>query len=153
MRIPHPSGKKAVIAAVGVAAALGAGGTAYAATGSASPGTPAAVTAAGPAPASPHARPAAHRARGLLRRADHASVELRVKRQWVTFDLDRGKVTSISSSSITVQRPDGTSVTEAIGPITRYAGVSTWSSVRAGRPASVISEAGTARRIRQRPAS
>jgi hypothetical protein len=149
-RVP---GKKSVIAAVGVAAALGAAGTAYAATGSSSGGsTPASATPA-VTPGRPGGRTGAagrHHPRNLLQRADHATIELKVKGQWVTYTLDRGKVTAVSSSSITLARPDGRSVTETITPSTRYGGVAE-GQVKTDRPAVVISDQGTALRINQRP--
>lgn len=155
IRVP---GKKTVIAAVGVAAALGAAGTAYAATGSPSGGnTPAPAVTPGPAGAAGKGRaggqagPAGrHHPRTLLQRADHATIELKVKGQWVTYTLDRGKVTAVSANSITLARPDGKTVTEAITPSTRYGGVAK-GQVKTDHPAAVVSDQGTALRINQRP--
>jgi len=151
-------GRKTVLGAVGVLAALGAGGTAFAATSSSSspapggPTPPAASsnanrgTGSGVSPAAPAT---GARKRSLLDRADHASVEVKVKGQWITYDVDRGKVTAVSPGSITLQRPDGQSVTETLGPDTKYKGVTSESGIRLARPAMVVSEGGTAVRVRQ----
>ncbi len=97
--------------------------------------------------------PAAHgrgrHHRSLIARSDHATVELKVKGQWVTFDLDRGKVTSVSATAITLARPDGRSVTLAIDSATRWGRVTSAGSVKTGREATVISENGAARRVIQ----
>jgi hypothetical protein len=58
------------------------------------------------------------RARAVLRRAVSGEVELATKSGFVTIDFDRGSVTSISGSSITILRPDGVSVTDAINSAT-----------------------------------
>ena len=55
----------------------------------------------------------------VLRRSVHGEIEIATKNGYVTFEFDRGTVTSISSSQITVLRPDGQSVTEAINGSTR----------------------------------
>ena len=128
---------KSVLAALGVAASLGIGGAAYAA-GNSSPRTVSAATAAG-----------ARQAKGLYARADHIALEVRVKGQWVTYDVDRGRVTAVSPTSITLARPDGQSVTEAIDSNTKYKGVASEADIHTGRPALVVSENGTAVRIRQ----
>lgn len=141
MALPH------MLAALGLAAAVGAGGTAYAATssGSAPPGSTPPKTA-GPAA---HARAR----RNLLERADYATVEVKVRGQWVTFELDRGKVTGVTPTSITLQRPDGQSVTEAITSKTKFRGVAGEGQVQLEKPAGVLSEGGSALWIRQKPAS
>jgi hypothetical protein len=58
----------------------------------------------------------------LVKRSDHADFEVKVKGQWTTITYDRGKVTAFGSSSITIQRPDGQSVTESITPATKFPG-------------------------------
>lgn len=147
MRLIHTPARKTAFGALGVLAALGIGGTAYAATSS----SPAAPPAGGSSTAAiqPAARAAHPYIRSLLRRADHASIELKVKGQWVTYDVDRGTVTAVSPTSITLARPDGQSVTEAISPATRFRGVSSESGIQLHRPALVVSQGGTAVRIRQ----
>jgi hypothetical protein len=133
---------KSVLGALGVAASLGIGGTAYAA-GNSSPGHGSAATTQSATAAG------ARQAKGLYARADHISLEVRVKGQWVTYDVDRGKVTAVSPTSITLARPDGQSVTEAIDSNTKYKGAASEADIHTGRPALVVSEHGTAVRIRQ----
>lgn len=58
------------------------------------------------------------RARAVLRRAVSGEIELATKSGFVTIDFDRGSVTSISSDSITILRPDGVSVTDTISSAT-----------------------------------
>ena len=127
-----------LIRTIAMVSAIGVGGTAYAASG---------PSASGAQSASRSSRRAGIAA--LLRRTDHASVEIKVKGQWVTYTVDRGKVTAVSPTAITVARPDGQSVTEAIGPNTKFRGVTSESAVQTGRPAVVVSEAGTAVAIGQ----
>jgi hypothetical protein len=130
--------------AVGVIGALGvfgAGGAAYAAT-------PSSTTA--PAP---HAIRAHHKVRSLLARADRATVEVKVKGAWVTYGVDRGKVSAVSATSVTLALADGTSVTESISPTTKFDGVTSAGAVTVGRAAVVISRGTTATRIGQRAAS
>lgn len=146
---------RTVIAVVGAVAALGVGGTAYAASSSSS-ATPAPVSPAAATPTSPtagRAGAARPKVRSLLQRADHGTLELKVKGQWVTYTFDRGTVESISSTAITVQRPDGQTVTEKIGPGTRYVGVGSESAIQTDHPAMVVSSGGVAVRIRQRPSA
>ena len=152
----HKLGRKSAFAAFGVIAALGAGGTAYAATstGSTGPTAPAATSTGGAGPA---ANPQSHpgkRHLTLLQRTDHATAEVKVRGQWVTYTLDRGKVSAASSTSITLALPDGQNVTDAISATTKFGGVSSESSIRIGQMARVVSLNGAAVRIRQgRPSS
>ena len=137
---------KAVIGAVGLAAAIGIGGAAYAATNS-SPSHATAATAA--TSVSSQAAGGSGKAKGIYARSDHATLEVKQKGQWVTYDLDRGKVTAVSATSITLTRPDGQSVTEAIDANTKFKGVTSAAAIQTGRPALVLSENGRAVRIRQ----
>jgi hypothetical protein len=145
--------KKSAIAAAGAVVVLGAGGTAWAVEASSS--SPAAASTSASTPAStapsPSSGPATHarRAKSLLERADRATVEVKVKGQWVTYDIDRGHVSAVSASSIALQLPDGTSVTEAITPTTRFKGVTSASSVVVGHVATVISTGGNAIEVEQ----
>ncbi len=150
MRIFDTTGRKVALAAVAGLVAAGAGGTAYAATGSGGPASPPAGSTGTAAPAAPAAH--AHgRHRSLLQRSDHAAVELKVKGQWVTYTIDRGRVTAVSPTSITLARPDGQSVTDSIDPATRYGGVTSEAAIQLGRPAAVVSAGGAALRIHQGP--
>jgi hypothetical protein len=50
----------------------------------------------------------------VLRRTVHGDIEIATKNGYVTFEFNRGVVTSISGSEITILRPDGVLVTEGI---------------------------------------
>lgn len=65
----------------------------------------------------------------------------------VTFD--RGEVTAVSASSITVKRPDGQSVTKAIDANTKFRGANSASEVQTGKPAMVVSKGNTATQVAQ----
>lgn len=138
---------KTVFGALGVVAALGIGGTAWATSGSTSSNSGGSNTTSAQSGSAPAG--AKHKVRTLLERADHATVEVKVKGQWVTYDIDRGKVSAVSPTSITVARPDGQSVTEKIDSSTKYLGVSGESAIQTGKSAMVVSDQGTALRIRQ----
>jgi hypothetical protein len=153
--------KKLATGALGVVAAAGLGGAVWAVTsGPASSGgqVPAALstTASTVAPSTGTAGPSARSgargragARGLLGRTDHATAEVRVQGQWVTYDLDRGTVTSVSPTAITLLRPDGQSVTFTINSSTKYGRSQSEATMATGRPAAVISKDGVAVRVRQ----
>jgi hypothetical protein len=136
----------ASIAVIGV---TGIGGAAYAATTA----TTTAPAATAPAAKAAHAKAAHHRAKSLLSRADRATVEIKVKGAWVTYGIDRGKVTAVSPTSVTLALADGQSVTEAIASTTKFGGVSGASAVTVGKPAMVVSQGATATRIVQRAAT
>lgn len=152
--------KKTAFGAVGVLAAVGITGTAWAETGSGSSSTTSTASALSGSGGSTVAGSTAsasaaggattkHKARGLLGRADHATAEIKVKGQWVTYTLDRGTVTQVSPTSITLHRPDGQSVTDSIDSATKFEGVSSESAIQTGKRAQVISDGGVALRIRQ----
>jgi hypothetical protein len=132
--------KRRVVAAaiVGGVVVAGAGTAAYGAS------TP---TPSSTSPGAPAAAPPAHlKHRSLLERADHATLEVRQKGQWVTITVDRGNVTALTSASITLARPDGQSVTLALGPTTKYRGKEATSAaaLKTGLRAEVTSMNGTA---------
>jgi hypothetical protein len=82
-----------------------------------------------------------HPGLALLRRADHGTVEVKNKDgSWVTVTFDRGTVTAASASSITLQRPDGQSVTIALTADTRYRGISSADQIATGKAAIVASD-------------
>jgi hypothetical protein len=58
------------------------------------------------------------RIRQILRRAVSGQIELATKNGFVTVDFNRGSVTSISSSSISVLRADSQKVTDSISSTT-----------------------------------
>jgi hypothetical protein len=118
-------------------AVVGGGGTAaYAASTSSSTSPPA--TAPGQSAQVKH--------RSLLERADHATLEVLQKGQWVTISVDRGNVTAAGSSSITLARRDGQSVTLSLAPTTKYRGTQATSAaeLKTGVRADVTSMNGTA---------
>jgi hypothetical protein len=86
---------------------------------------------------------------GLLARTDYATFEIRRKGHFETVVLDRGDVTAVSSTDITVKRPDGVTVTIGLDPTTKYVGVSGESALRTGQHGSVVSVAGSALRVSQ----
>ncbi|MGH9076043.1 MAG: hypothetical protein ACRDY0_01070 [Acidimicrobiales bacterium] len=134
--------RKVAFGAVGALAAVGLGGTAYAAT----------TSSGSPGPTAGAATPAAHahhRARSLVARSDHATIEVKVKGHWVTYTLDRGQVSAVSPTSITLARPDGQSVTDAITSTTKLRGVTSEPAIQQGKPALVVSTNGDAVRIHQ----
>jgi hypothetical protein len=98
-------------------------------------------TAASGGSAAPKIRRPYDRARAVLRRAVSGQIEIDTKNGFVTIDFDRGTVTSISSSGLTVLRPDGMQVSEAITTRTHMpkAGVPT-----KGENVIVVSDSGNA---------
>jgi hypothetical protein len=131
-----------------------ASGTSGASGGSACQGAPggagAATSAAVPGGSKAGACPGAGR-KGLLgrllARTAHASLTVKDKSgRWVTVDLDRGTVQSVSSTSITILRPDGVTVTEAIDSSTRFLR-QPQSSVVVGDRVVLVAEGGTARYV------
>jgi hypothetical protein len=107
-----------LLAGIGVVSAGSVAGVSFALTSSSTP-APSAHVASTPATSNgsagsnwSHLRRA--RIRQVLRRAVSGQIELATKNGFVTVDFDRGAVTSISSSSITVLRADGQHVTDAV---------------------------------------
>lgn len=95
---------------------------------------------------------AARRAARRAVRGVHGESIVRKDDQWVTITWDRGDVTAVSSNEITLQRPDGVSVTLAITADTKFLGVADADAVRTGDPALVISQQGKATQVAQRKA-
>jgi hypothetical protein len=149
-------GKKIAAAAVVGFVGLGAGAAAWATEGSSA--APAAATAPAGSTAAAGAKAGGKKggvALRILKRADHGTIEIKVKGAtsatptWQTFTFDKGSVTTISATSITVARPDGQSTTLTIGATTKFRGVTTWQAVLTGKPVLVISENGTATQVIQ----
>lgn len=139
------------IAAAAVASGLmlaAGGATVYAASNSSLP-LPATTPTAAPT-AKPTAKPGTAR-HNLLSRTDHATVEVQKGGKWVTLDLDRGNVTAASTSSITLSRPDGQSVTFQLSSSTKFGGkeATSASALKTGVRAAVISENGSAISVRE----
>ena len=119
LKASHLWQRAALVAAIGVLAAGSVAGVSFALTSnSGSPPAAAAATNASTSSA-PKANDVRQRALRILRRSVHGQIEIATKSGFVTFEFDRGVVTSISSSEITILRPDGQSVTEAITGSTR----------------------------------
>jgi hypothetical protein len=96
------------------------------------------------------AKPAKGRAgvlRKLLSRSVHATLVVKGKGgTYVTLTLDRGTIQSISSTSITILRPDGVSVTAPISTSTKFLRASE-SSLASGDKVVVVQESGTTRDV------
>jgi hypothetical protein len=102
--------------------ALAAGGVAYATT----------VTAPSSAPASATATAAKSATAGeligrpwlrLIRHTVHAQLIVRTKHGYETVTIDRGTLETVSTTSITIKRPDGPVVSAAISTSTRFRGL------------------------------
>ena len=77
---------------------------------------------------------------GVLRRAIHGDLVVPGEQGFQNVSFDRGTVTAASPSSVTVQRPDGTSVTKSVDSSTRFRGVKSATDLHAGAPALVVSK-------------
>jgi len=102
--------------------ALAAGGVAYATQPSSSPPASAATVATSATIGHDFAlgrRPLLR----LIRHTVHAQLIVGTKHGYETVILDRGTLESVSATSITLKRPDGPMVTEAIGSKTRFRGL------------------------------
>jgi hypothetical protein len=98
--------KGALIAGTAVLAMAGVGGgIAFAANSS----TPTTTTPSAPAPAAQQ-----HKARGLVGRVEHGQITVRTKTGDQTLDIQRGQVTSVSATSVTVRSTDGFTATYAV---------------------------------------
>jgi hypothetical protein len=148
------------VVAMSLGLAVVGGGVAAAATAS-SASRPAlnlaASTATTPAPSTTTA-PGEHAGRAgrpgyMLHHAVHGDFIIKTKNGWETITFDRGTVTAVSATSITVHRPDGVSVTKRLDANTRYKGITEATAIAKGQPAVVISHAGTALAVGQRPPS
>ncbi|HLN05479.1 MAG TPA: hypothetical protein VK217_04330 [Acidimicrobiales bacterium] len=106
--------------------ALAAGGVAYATTPSttaSSSAPPPAVAAAKSAPADLGGYLYRHPLLGLFRHTVHAELIVGTKYGYETVIIDRGTLDTVSSTSITITRPDGPMVTASIGTSTRFRGL------------------------------
>jgi hypothetical protein len=102
--------KGALIAGTAVLAMAGVGGgIAFAANS-----TPTTTTPSAPAPAAPAPAAHQHKARGLAGRAEHGQLTVRTKTGDQVLDIQRGQVTSVSATSVTVRSTDGFTATYAI---------------------------------------
>ena len=103
--------------------ALAAGGVAYASTPSAAPVPAAAATTA--STASAHLGRVGLRAdvARLIRHTIHAQLIVHTKKGFETIDIDKGKLTTDSSTAITIERADKASVSATITSSTKFIGL------------------------------
>ncbi len=83
-------------------------------------------------------------------RAAHAELVVPkkgVEGQWETVVVDRGKVTAASADSISLQRPDGPTVTIRVAASTKVRGAASAADLAAGREVVVVSAGGEARSV------
>ena len=132
--------RRRIAAAVIVAAGLATAGIAYAENQPADPSvgtTPPAAAKAGGRPGGP----------GVLKGAIHGDLLVRGENgstRTVTFD--RGKITAISAGSITLERPDGVSVSKNLTDQTVFNGTPK-DELKPGMGAIVVSSGDTAERV------
>jgi hypothetical protein len=133
--------KRNVVLLIVGALVLGAGAYAWAQGAPDRPTTTAAAAQAG--------RPGNHRGPGGPRagfgagRAVHGDLIVPNRNGGPGFEhvtLDRGEVTSVSGSSITVKRADGASVTKTIDSNTKFRGAQSAGDVKPNQPAVVVSK-------------
>jgi len=85
-----------------------------------------------------------------LGRAAHAELVVPkqgAEGQWETVVVDRGKVTAASPASISLQRPDGPTVTVNVGAGTKVKGAAAAADLAVGREVVVVAAGGEARSI------
>lgn len=120
-----------LIGGMAIVAVLAAGGgVAYAEAGSTRPaqGVP-------PAPAAVQQ----HKARNLLGRIEHGEFTVRAKQRDVVLDVQRGKVTMVSPSSVTVNSVDGYTATYVVDTTTK---------VRKNKASATVGDVQTGDRVR-----
>jgi hypothetical protein len=133
--------KKAAIGASVVLASLGLGGAtaAFVGAGSASAATGTSTPASQPTKG--------HNVRKYLRRHTvDATITVKTKNGYETLDLARGTVGSISPTSITVDSPDGTTLTATINAQTKFHNT-TDQTLQLGDKVGVLAYEGVAKRI------
>jgi len=130
------------VATIGITA--GAVGLAQAGPGD-PPAQAAATTTPGPKAGG---RPGAM---GPVGHAVHGDLIVRTKDG--TFEkvaFDRGTLTAVSATSLTLHRPDGVDATVELNGDTRYRGVENADALQKDQPVAVVSKDGTARVVMQR---
>ena len=135
--------RRRIIAGAIVAAGLATAGIAYADN---QPGDPTIAVTKAAATGAPAPAAAGGKA-GVLKGAIHGDLLVRNpdgSTKTVTFD--RGKVGSISASSITVERPDGVSVTDDLNDQTVFNGTPK-DQLQTGTPVIVVAEGHTATHV------
>jgi hypothetical protein len=135
--------RRRIIAGLIVAVGLATAGIAYAEGQPADP----AITSPPPAAAQGGAARAGGVKAGVLKGAIHGDLLVRAEdgsTRNVTFD--KGKVTAISEESITVERPDGISVSKRLTDQTTFKGVAR-DQLQPGAAVVVVSSGDTAERV------
>jgi hypothetical protein len=142
----------AVVVAAGLGLAVVGGGVAAAGATTSRPTVQLAQATTVPGAAPTTTAPGMHH-HGWMHGAIHGDILVKTKNGYQVVTFDRGTVTTISGTSITIRRPDGVSVTKTLTPDTKYKGISGAAAVVTGRPAIVVSQHGTALVVAQRPVS
>lgn len=145
--------KIALLAGAAVLALGGiGGGVAFAASSTPStPGaTPAAPTSTAPAPGPARRHHRHPRARNLLGRAEHGQFTVRTKQGTEVVEVQRGAVTAVGPTSVTVRSQDGFSARYPVGSAAKvraHGQASTITSVHVGDQVRVLAVAGSVRRL------
>lgn len=94
----------------------------------------------------------AGRARALIGRADHGTLDIKNDSgQFVTYTFDKGTVAAATTADqVVIDRPDGKSVTVKIDANTKFRGISSATEIKEGKNALVVSKDGKATLIAQR---
>lgn len=104
--------------------------------------------------AQPGARPGRRGGhRGVLRRIVHGDLVVRGQNGFENVTYDRGTVTDVTGSSITIKRPDNQTVTKHIDQNTKFRGVQSASEVQKDKPAVVVAKGDNATIVGQRTAN
>jgi hypothetical protein len=139
--------KIALVAGTAVLALAGIGGGVAMASGTTAP---AATTTVAATPATPAAPAHPHRARGLLRRTEHGEVTVRTKKGDQVIDVQRGQVTAVSTTSVTVRSKDGFTATYKVSGTSKVRSkkkTAAISAVHNGDRVLVVAATGTVRRL------
>lgn len=129
--------KRTKVALVAGMSALGLIGTGAAFAAASSPAAPSPAPTA-PSPTAPSTAKA-HQHRALLDRVEHGEVTLSTKQGDKVVDLQRGTVTAVSATSVTVRSTDGFTATYTVGSGTK---------VRKDKAASTIGNVADGDRVR-----
>jgi hypothetical protein len=121
VKASRPWRRAVLLSGIGIVSAASVAGVSYGLTSATTSATakPSVNLSATSTKAAPKVQAPYAKARAVLRRAVSGQIELYTKKYgFVTIDFDRGSVSSISRSAVTVLRPDGRSITEAVGSST-----------------------------------
>ena len=135
--------KKAAIGASVVLGSLGIGGAGFALVGG---GTASAATTPSTGTANPNATKAQELRKFLRRHTVDATMTVKTKNGYETYDIARGTVGSISASSITVDSPNGTTLTATINAQTKFHNT-TEALLPVGAKVGVVAEQGVAKLV------